>query len=492
MVRHLAWVLALGLTGCGGCGKTQMAPQQAPVADAAVLAEAGVDASTTPELLPASGRVFFGKAKRQDEGIAMRELFVVREGASFHILLDDEEMTATAIATDAGAGELSLSAKSTLGALLATIHDDGSFEGSLTYEDNSKTEWERIPYVPLTAAQLASVPLEGFLSKTTRYRMKLAANGGQVEGVARYAPTRAELRLRGTVDAVTRRLVVDELGPDDKVTGHIDAIVLGHIRPKGYASFVTLLGTWSSPDGARKLRLLLRDGFYPDRIGVPGGIFLSAQERYSDECGVIDERIFPVLDNAPKDVTKRFNDALGTLIEDNGGERVEGPPDPKSMLPMSKVRDCAPDPNIENHSHDSARYVASKLQGTSVALEVEHYSQSGSISGRRWADCLVADLATAAIVPTATLLDPATRAKFATRARAEAIATIDDAGTEQERSAASGLDITQLTPLCITDKEVRFAVGGHPVWGPADPTYDRAEFVKQLPAGKLRTLLGSE
>jgi hypothetical protein len=56
------------------------------------------------------------------------------------------------------------------------------------------------------------------------------------------------------------------------------------------------------------------------------------------------------------------------------------------------------------------------------------------------------------------------------------------------RRAAEELDLAHAA-LCIEEKKVRIANVSHPVFGPAPPEFERSDFLRLLPPGKLRDLL---
>ncbi len=312
--------------------------------------------------------------------------------------------------------------------------------------------------------------------------------------MARYAATREELRLRGKLYRDTRTLAVDEVDGQGRVVGHVEALVLGHPFAKPFSATMRLVGTWTSPDGTRKLPVRLDEGYYPDRVTVATGQSVVAQEHYAAHCDKIEEVVWPVLEGAPSNVTTPANAALKALTM-QGPSTEPVPPEIAALLKRGTAIDRAhcSDKTPEDRGNDSGVFVATPLHASWVAIEFEHYWQQGTISGNVWTDCVAVDLATGEIVAPGTLLDDKTRATLTARARKTALAQFADAGAaetsnDRMRHAADQLSLENV-PLCIEEKQVRFALMSHRVFGPSQPTFTREEVSRLLPAGKLRDLI---
>jgi hypothetical protein len=484
----------------GGCSRSSGVPRAQPTPMAKVALEAAappIDAGSIADsggqpakLVPGAGRVFFGKWTTQNPAIAVEELYVVRDedaGVRAFFSRDQDDWAASLD----GAGHLR---PSTTGPepLEVTLYEDGTFEGEHQYTDGSKSIWVRAPFAPVEIRQLAQpAGFVGDLSRIVRYRIKLALRGDAVEGVARYPTTRSELRIAGKIDRGTRNVTADELDRDGHVTGHIDAILLGHVVPATFSERLAIIGHWSSPDGKRRLPMRLEEGYYPDRVTMALGRSLSAQEVYTRDCDLVNEYVYPVIDGAPKGFAESVGASLKSIAfdyEDPDGGVIR-------MAPGARIkRDACPvDP--ERRGTNSTVYTATALFGSWVALQFEHYAQEGSISGHVWSECIAVDLATGELLEAAKLLDPATRATLTERARSEALASLPpvDAGSKDEpedgmRVAAAELSLEDV-PLCIEEHTVRFALISHRVFGPAQPVFDRGLVARLLAPGKLRDLV---
>jgi hypothetical protein len=481
-----------------------------PTDGEASSSEGSAPPPTLGALLSSEGRIFFGRSKSQREEIATDELFVVvkepgdggSDAKSVRIILGNEgELVATVVKEDAEF--VQLASKNAVAEppepIELTIYKDGSFEGAKTYSDGSKWVWIRTSYRPIDPEQFKKpLPFDGILGNTLRYRLKLwRTSPTAIAGRYRFPDTRADRELRGTIDPTSRRLSLDDVDP--KLGGHIDATVIGHLAGGSFTTNTTIIGTYrdASSSTTAPRAFTVTDGFYPERLGpLKGGIFLSAQERYSNDCDIVGDHIFPVLDGAPADATKTFEEAFGAIVLASiSGDK----PAPQRIKPGSKIRQNCPKLSLEAASNrrlsDRALFTAFKLRDAWVAIDVEHYYQGGSASGHVWNECFVVDLATGEHEEAAKLLTEATIATFEARARKEALAALADAGppkgdsvVDGMRDAAGNISLKGAS-LCIDDKKVVFGIGQHRIFGPTKPEYDRTEFTRLLPEGKLKALL---
>ena len=304
--------------------------------------------------------------------------------------------------------------------------------------------------------------------------------------------TSEELVLRGKVDRQTRRIEVDELGPGSVVTGRLYFLVLGHVLGPGFSGPFAMVGTWTSPDGKRQKPVRLERAYYPARMRAENAAWLSAHESYEDDCGMVHDYVWPFADGAPAGVAAALERKLKALVLQSPAPDSPDPSEIAQLVPRSQVKDkseCDPDASVETHGTESGVFTATPLRGARMAVDVEHYYQSGGISGHVWHDCLVLDLAKGTIVEPAKLLDPTTRRTLEKRARAAAIAAVGNTKPDDPMlEAAKALDLEHV-PLRIEATKLRFAYVGHRVFGPAAPEFDREEVEKMLPNGELRDLL---
>jgi len=510
--RVFALFSLLNLAACQRCSSSS-ANTSTP--DAAAIPAAPVDAaSTTPEapplkpsaVLTPNGRVFFGKSKTQREEIATEEVFVQQANPTdktVRVLLQQTEYTATL--GDPAASEdfvkLSMKTASTDAPepIEMTLYRDGSFEGTHTYSDKSKSVWERTTYRPLATAKQFPASFVGVVGDSMRIRMKLSLSSPTsttIEGLYRFPNTRVDRQWKGTVDPTTRRLVLDDV---DGKGGHLEATVMGHLVGAPFTSSMSLVGTYRNATGEPARPFKVTNGDYPERIVSKGGVALSAQERYIDDCGKVESYIFPVLDNAKAGVAGPFEGALGAIImssisPDTTAERLG----PQRIVPGSKIQTKCPKNQTpsdwEMHRGiEHASYTPTKLVDPYVALKIEHVYQQGSSGSIVWYDCLVVDLSTGERITPSKLLDEKTRTALTERAKKEALSSMADAGppgsdslVDGMRSAAESLTLGDDVPLCIGADKVVFGISQHRVFGPAQPEFERVELAKLLPEGKLR------
>lgn len=432
-------------------------------------------------------RVFFAKRKGWDEGIALQELYVVREGAKAHVVLDDDDPFDAVIEAD---GRLRRIGTPPAEPLVLTPYDDGSFAGEVRYKDGSTSTWERHGFVPVgPELDGQSFTLAGFLAATTRYRVKLALRGNDLEGIARYPTTREDLRLRGKIDRANRTIDIDELDGAGRVTGKLTGVFLGHQRAAEYRRDFALRGSWQSPDGKRHLPMSLTIGFYPERV-VRRGISLSAQERYERDCDLVTEYVWPVVGGAPTGVAEKIESRVKGIVL-QGLE--PGPPPAEAIAALRpgtsvKKAKCKKD-DPEARGTTSGIYSAVALRDAFVAIEVEHYAQQGSISGNVWHDCIVVDLATGEVLEPNKLLDTKTRDALTRRAKRQLTPPPGPNDfREQTKAAVDAISLAD-APLCIGEKTVRVMLTQHRVFGPGVPEWSRDELASLLPPGKLRELV---
>lgn len=153
---------------------------------------------------------------------------------------------------------------------------DGWFRGGLlkgTYTD-SKTKKPRVfVTAPLTINEGSfNVSYAGALGGKLRIRAKLARKGKDVVGVYRYARSKENLVLAGSIDK-DGELLLKETTKAGKETGRIEAFVL---------SPELVVGRWYSPDKSKSMPLLLEtSNSYPEIVDL-GFAKVAPQEEYKE------------------------------------------------------------------------------------------------------------------------------------------------------------------------------------------------------------------
>lgn len=153
---------------------------------------------------------------------------------------------------------------------------DGWFRGGLlkgTYTDGKTKKAQVFVTQPLKlGAEPFTATYAGALGGKLRIRARLTRKGGTVEGVYRYAKSKEDLTLTGTVDG-EGELVLTERTKAGKETGRIEGFVL---------SQDLVVGRWYSPDKSKTMSLLLEPSeSYPEVVDL-GGVKIAPQEDYKD------------------------------------------------------------------------------------------------------------------------------------------------------------------------------------------------------------------
>jgi len=168
---------------------------------------------------------------------------------------------------------------------------DGWFRNGLlkgTYTDGKTKKARVFVTQPLALAKEPfALTYGGALGGKLRIRAKLDRKGGKVEGVYRYAKSKEDLVLSGTVDD-EGELLLKETTKSGKETGRIEAFLL---------SQDLVVGRWYSPDKTKSLALLLEiSNSYPEVVDL-GAVKVAPQEEYRDLAkNCTSSLMFPVVD----------------------------------------------------------------------------------------------------------------------------------------------------------------------------------------------------
>lgn len=153
---------------------------------------------------------------------------------------------------------------------------------------------------------------EGQLGKKSRIRAELHRAGTTLNGLYRYARSRDDLKLEGTLTPSTGVFSLRETEPHGKLTGRLDGILIGRDLA---------LGRWSSPDGKRSFDVELRPGRpYLPITTLQGGAKVLPEEdirEVSPGCRV--ELVYPKATGlASKEAEGKLNSALMTEAKRHG------------------------------------------------------------------------------------------------------------------------------------------------------------------------------
>ena len=207
----------------------------------------------------------------------------------------------------------------------------------------------------------------GSLGSKIRIRMKLTKDGGKLSGIYRYARSKDDLKLEGTVSDTDGRLDLRETNAKGTPTGRFQGVMLA----QGLA-----FGRWSSPDGSRSMPFTLRTGdAYPEAVTLPGGGRVVAQEDHKDKGLYCTATIlYPeVTGTANKAAEKELDKALRTVAGD------------------AKQMTCDEASDTLRYETDTFYTVTAKRPGR-FAIHFTFYEYAGGAHGMTSIQCHAADL----------------------------------------------------------------------------------------------------
>ena len=432
-------LLMLTVAIAAGCDRS---PATAPV-DAAIAAEAGAaDAATAAAArTDASGplgaapapEVTYDTFTGKVSGDAAT-LVVERRGETLRLAyVQGDGLPTVLVGKVTGAARLHAEARArgvaAATALDGAIDDDGHFSGSLS-DPMSKTK------TAITLARGADASLTpdafetsyaGTLGKATRVRLKWKRDKHLLTGVYRYARSKEDLTLSGTVIAATGAFVLTEKNPRGAVTGRWRGVLIG----PGAA-----MGSWSNAEGTRSLPITLeRSTEYPEIAALPGGVRVIPQEAHAERgpsCTLDVTR--PTFDGLASKAAQASLEA--EFIKQSGGAArlSEGECDgSKEYGPFTFERS----------------YAVTGARPGFVGLELSEWSYSGGAHGNHGASCVVVDTTRGAVVSLGKELPAASRTKLAALVNASLraqnkVEKLTDAGFFEDEIA-----ISEAPSLCL-------------------------------------------
>lgn len=224
--------------------------------------------------------------------------------------------------------------------------------------------------VPFGDAKGFTQAYAGSLGNKLRVRASLTREGGALHGSYRYARSKSDLPLQGTVDPHTGEADLTEGAAGKPSTGKMHGFFLDpHL----------FVGTWSSPDGARSLPLLLAAAdAYPETLTLTGGARLVPQEEYAEPSKSCTSSIlYPSIEGLADKAAQAKLDAL--LKTAATGGLALGKEDCESATPDLPF-------NVEGG------YTAVAKKGF-VGIDLAGNGFTGGAHGMVWEKCLVVDLA---------------------------------------------------------------------------------------------------
>lgn len=277
-------------------------------------------------------------------------------------------------------------------------HAPATFEGELTAtrmtgqskEPDAKTPlaFSGVPITVFEAALTFDESYVGSLGGKIRIRAKLTRAGGKLTGVYRYARSKEDLRLAGTVSA-DGRFVLQESNAKGQITGVFQGIFL---RQSG------AVGDWSSPDGKHSFHFGLQRGdAYPETLTLEYGGHLAPQEDHREAPNCVVETIFP---QAVGLKSKDAEGALNAKLRELGGGAA-----PK--IPLT-CEGATPDLPWSTETG----YEVTGQRGRYLGVTFSTSGFAGGAHGFGGSNCLVVDLETGSVVALSPLLSPGGRAKL--------------------------------------------------------------------------------
>lgn len=297
------------------------------------------------------------------------------------------------------------------------------------------------PNAPFAASQTTfTETYAGTLGTKIRVRMKLAkAASGAISGVYRYTRSKEDLKLAGKVSPTDGRFELEESTADGKVTGRFEGVFL---------VIGSILGRWTSPDGARSFLVRLEDseGAYPEIVKLDGGGEIVPEEHFdapAKHC-TFTSIVPQVTRLASKEAEASANRGLRALADRAGNGALT-------------KKDCDGATADEPFTLET-EYVVGAKRGRFIALHVTSFAFLGGVHGSHNFSCAVLDVAKGAVVRLASLLTPSGRASLEAMVNKKLAA---DAGVEKLSDAGFFEDHVPLgddPDLCVDDKglAVRF------------------------------------
>lgn len=271
---------------------------------------------------------------------------------------------------------------------------------------------------------------EGSLGSSTRLRAKWKRDKHLLTGVYRYARSKEDLKLDGTVIASTGAFDVTEKNAKGTVTGKWQGV---------FVSPAIVVGRWSSPDGSKSYPIALTAGQpYPEIVAIAGGGKITPQEDYSERGKACRSSIvYPDFEGLP---VKAVETALDSKLRTFAG--VGAP---------LKAEDCEGAEEALPYDMETDYSISAQRTGF-VGLEMTHYAFTGGAHGNWGAQCYVADLTSGRLVQLAKELSPEALGKLSKLTKAQLQKDNGDATSLTEAGFfTDDPQVTADTNLCVRD-----------------------------------------
>jgi hypothetical protein len=286
----------------------------------------------------------------------------------------------------------------------------------------------------------ADLGYRGSIGDRLRIRAQLRRDGKQLTGFYRYARSRDDLQLKGSVDLDSGKFDLQETGAAGAPTGRLQ----GTFLQSGF-----LVGTWSSADGTRTLPLHLEYARPLEKITeLPGGVKVIPREEEKQpapRCSVTSS--FPELDGMRD---KKNQEALNKLLRKEGTASI----DPKECQEA--------EPDLPYSDETSYTLTSTKKKGY-LGVSFSGYSYRGGAHGMGYVACKVIDLERGEMVALAKLLNEDALPKLSKLVN-EALRR--EHKTEQLSEVGFFEDevkVSESTNLCLLDDKLEVVFGSYEV-----------------------------
>lgn len=304
---------------------------------------------------------------------------------------------------------------------------DGWFRGGLLKGTHTDTKSKKSQVFVTEPLKFSSEPFtmsySGALGGKLRIRAKLERKGKALEGVYRYAKSKENLVLTGTVDA-EGDVVLKETTKGGKETGRIEGVLL---------SSGLLVGRWYSPDKSKSMSLLIEQSdTYPEIVDL-GGVKIAPQEEYLEVAkNCTSSRLYPVLDGG------KGKAALNAAMRKEGDVHLD-----KDSCDGAS----AEIPYTLEHTYHVQK---SKLPYFGVTFST--YSALGGAHPSWWATCKVADTEKGELFSLSSKLTPTARKQLSALVMAKlkkehGVENLSEAGFFEDE-----IVVSETTNVCLGDK----------------------------------------
>lgn len=275
---------------------------------------------------------------------------------------------------------------------IAKGHPRATFEGELTAAQltgNSKDfTFSGVPLTVFESETKFAESYVGSLGGKIRIRAKLTRDGDKLSGIYRYARSKEDLHLSGTVKP-DGRFALQESDGKGHISGKFEGIFLRRTEA---------IGDWSSTDGKRSFAVRLERGDgYPETITFEYGGRLAPQEDHRTAPNCVEETIFPqAVGLKSKDAESALNAKLREL---GGGAPAKGPMTCEGAT-------------VELPWSTESGYAVSAQRGRYVGISFSTSGFAGGAHGFGASTCRVIDLQTGTVVALSPLLSADGRSKL--------------------------------------------------------------------------------